>query len=69
MLRHLETSCPECPVGRLLMEVEVNAHGSQTFPDGEVVRQIPCDGCHLNVLVTLNGAGSEPTLTPIPVTH
>lgn len=69
MLQRLTTPCPTCPAGRLLMEIDVSDRGSQTFPDGEIMRELRCEGCSAAVLVTLNGAGNEPTLTPIPRKH
>jgi hypothetical protein len=66
MRQRLETRCPGCTGGRLVMDIEVNDRGSQTFPDGQVMRQVKCDGCDETVLVTLNGADREPTLTPVP---
>lgn len=69
MLQRMEAPCPECPDGRLLMEIEIDDLGGQTFPDGEIMREFGCDGCYSAVLVTLNGAGNEPTLTSVPTKH
>lgn len=69
MLQHMEAACPECPGGRLWMDIEVDERGSQLFPDGAIMRELRCEACRVAVLVTLNGAGNELTLISVPVKH
>lgn len=66
MLQRIEAPCPSCPGSRLVMDVSVNDQGSQLFPDGEIQKVVACEGCGASALVTLQGAGQEPTVTAIP---
>ena len=65
MLQRIEAPCPGCRAGRLMMDVSVNDHGSQTFSDGQTQHEITCDHCGTRALVTLN-AGQAPTVTRVP---
>lgn len=67
MLQRLEAPCPGCRDDRLVMEVSVNDNGSQFFPDGQVQRKVTCDHCGTTALVTLQGAGRDPTVTRVPM--
>lgn len=64
MLQRVETTCPECHAP-LRMDVRVNDHGNQTFPDGDMQHQLICGNCGTRAMVTLQGAGRAPTATPI----
>lgn len=66
MLQQIEAPCPSCPGSRLVMDVSVNDQDNQLFPNGEIQRVVACEGCGASVLVTLRGAGREPTAVPVP---
>lgn len=67
MLQRIDIPCPGCPEERLVFDVSVNEFGNQAFADGQMQRKVTCDQCGTTALVTLHGAGNEPTIARIPM--
>jgi hypothetical protein len=66
MLQRIDIPCPSCRNSRLVMDIAINDQGSQSFTNGEIQKVVACESCGAQALVTLQGAGSEPTAVALP---